>query len=83
MDSKQVVLAKHPQAVAHQHKSTVDAILPHERYAHWSVCDGPEIDSRMIGVSMSEEGAWQDAAATVRADAAKAALEGGGQVPGS
>jgi hypothetical protein len=69
MDSRTTVLARFPHARAAYHKANADALLPHDRYSHWSVFEGPGVNSRMIGVSMSEEGAWQDAAATVRGEA--------------
>jgi len=68
MDSRQVVLAKYPQAASTFHRGDVDADLAYNRYSHWCVCEGASVATRTIGVSMSEDGAWHDAAATVRAE---------------
>jgi len=68
MRPQEIVRARYPQAEAHYHQADVDADLPHDRYAHWSVYVGPRKGARMLGVSMSEDGAWLDAATTVQAE---------------
>ena len=61
MRDKDIVVGRYPEAEA------IEEVLPHTGMAPilrccWFVYAGPDVDARVLGRGVAEDGAWEDAA---------------------
>jgi hypothetical protein len=64
--SREVVLAKHPSAVARCVQGHAHAAESYERQAHWEICSGSGESDPLLGVGSCEQHAWADSARSLQ-----------------